>query len=360
MSGTIQVALGERSYPIHIGEGLLDDVELLRQRIDSQQLLIVTNTTVAPLYLERVQNAFQDRQIAVCTLPDGEQEKSLRQFEKLIDVLIERRFHRDATAVALGGGVIGDLTGFVAATYQRGIKFVQLPTTLLAQVDSSVGGKTAVNHPSAKNMVGAFHQPDSVIIDTQTLDTLPDRELRAGLAEVIKYGLIMDADFFHWLEDNIDALLARDSTALSHAIAVCCQTKAQVVAADERELGQRALLNLGHTFGHAIEALAGYGEILHGEAVAIGMLLAAETSATLGMLAADQLGPIRNLIERAGLPSDLPALAPAAIVARMALDKKVKQGQLRLVLLDAIGSARLVDSPGSERLLAMLEDYGGG
>ena len=360
MIQTINVALGERSYPIHIGAGLLDDHAFLSQQIDSQQILIVTNATVAPLYLQRVEDAFQDRQVAVCTLPDGEQEKSLQQFEKLIDVLIDKRFHRDATAVALGGGVIGDLTGFVAAAYQRGISFVQLPTTLLAQVDSSVGGKTAVNHPAAKNMVGAFHQPAVVIIDTQTLNTLPDRELRAGLAEVIKYGLIMDADFFHWLEHNIDALLARDSNALGQAIAVSCQCKAQVVAADERETGQRALLNLGHTFGHAIEALAGYGEILHGEAVAMGMLLAAETSVAVGMLAADQVTPIYKLIERAGLPVQLPALEPAAILETMALDKKVKQGQLRLVLLDALGSARLVDSPGSENILTVLKDYSGG
>ncbi|MEE8305693.1 MAG: 3-dehydroquinate synthase [Gammaproteobacteria bacterium] len=360
MTETIQVALGERSYPIHIGAGLLDDAKFLREQIDSQQLLIVTNTTIAPLYLQRVQDAFQGRQVTVHTLPDGEQEKSLQQFEKLIDVLVEGRFHRDATAVALGGGVIGDLTGFAAAAYQRGIKFVQLPTTLLAQVDSSVGGKTGVNHPAAKNMVGAFHQPEVVVIDIQTLNTLADRELRAGLAEVIKYGLIMDAGFFQWLEGNIDALLARDSEALAHAIAVSCQSKAQIVAADEREAGQRALLNLGHTFGHAIEALAGYGQVLHGEAVAIGMLLAAETSVALGMLAADQLEPIFKLIERAGLPTELPALPPAQIIETMALDKKVKQGQLRLVLLDAIGSARLVDSPGSEQLLAVLEDHSDG
>ena len=360
MTRTIEVALGDRSYPIHIGPGLLDDVELLRQQIPSQQLLIVTDTTVAPLFLQRIRDTFQDRQVAVATLPDGEQEKSLRQFENLIDMLIAGRFHRDAAAVALGGGVIGDLTGFAAATYQRGIDFVQLPTTLLAQVDSSVGGKTAVNHPAAKNMVGAFHQPKTVIIDTLTLETLPERQLRAGLAEVIKYGLIMDADFFRWLEHNIEALLARDSDALTEAIATSCLAKARVVAADERELGQRALLNLGHTFGHAIEALAGYGEVLHGEAVAIGMLLAAETSVTIGMLPADQLAPIRRLIERAGLPVTLPALAPAAILETMALDKKVKQGRLRLVLLDAIGSARLVDAPDSNKLLAVLENHGGG
>ena len=360
MTETIQVALGERSYPIHIGSGLLDDAKFLREQIDSQQLLIVTNTTIAPLYLQRVRDAFQDRQVAVHILPDGEQEKSIQQFEKLIDVLVEGRFHRDATAVALGGGVIGDLTGFAAAAYQRGIKFVQLPTTLLAQVDSSVGGKTGVNHPAAKNMVGAFHQPEVVVIDIQTLNTLADRELRAGLAEIIKYGLIMDAEFFQWLEGNIDALLARDREALAHAIAVSCQSKAQIVAADEREAGQRALLNLGHTFGHAIEALAGYGQVLHGEAVAIGMLLAAETSVALGMLAADQLEPIFKLIERAGLPTEPPALPPAKIIETMALDKKVKQGQLRLVLLDAIGSARLVDSPGSEQLLAVLEDHSDG
>jgi len=357
---TVQVELAERSYPIHIGAGLLSDGDFLRDQIRSSQLLIVTNATVAPLYLDRVNNAFSDRQVSVFILPDGEQEKSLPRFGEIIDQLVAERFHRDATAVALGGGVVGDLTGFAAASYQRGIDFAQLPTTLLAQVDSSVGGKTAVNHPAAKNMIGAFHQPSVVIADIDTLATLADRELHAGLAEVIKYGLIMDAEFFHWLEDNVGALLERDPAALQYAIAVSCRDKAAVVAADERERGQRALLNLGHTFGHAIEALSGYGKILHGEAVAIGMALAAETSVATGRLPAEQLAPIRQLIESAGLPLQLPPLPPGDIVERMGLDKKVQQGRLRLVLLDAIGAAQLVDDVSAEQILEVVESYGGG
>ena len=357
---TVQVDLAERSYPIHIGSGLLSDTDFLRSQIRSSQLLIVSNETVAPLYLERVSAAFSDRQVAICVLPDGEQEKSLTRFSEVIDKLVAERFHRDATAVALGGGVVGDITGFAAACYQRGIEFAQLPTTLLAQVDSSVGGKTAVNHPAAKNMIGAFHQPSVVIADTDTLNTLADRELRAGIAEVIKYGLIMDADFFQWLQGNIGALVQRDADALQHAIAVSCRDKASVVAADEREHGQRALLNLGHTFGHAIEALSGYGTVLHGEAVAIGMALAAQTSVSSGRLNAEQLEPICQLIEAAGLSLQLPPLRPADIVERMGLDKKVQQGRLRLVLLDAIGAARLVDDVSPEQVLAVVESYGGG
>ncbi len=357
---TVQVELAERSYPIHIGSGLLNDGEFLRNQIGSSQLLIVTNQTVAPLYLEPVKRAFADREVVVCVLPDGEQEKSLLRFGEIIDELVVARFHRDATAIALGGGVIGDLTGFAAACYQRGINFAQLPTTLLAQVDSSVGGKTAVNHPAAKNMIGAFHQPSVVITDTDTLATLSDRELRAGLAEVIKYGLIMDAEFFTWLEANMAALLNRDPTALQYAIAISCRDKAAVVAADEREQGQRALLNLGHTFGHAIEALSGYGQVLHGEAVAIGMALAAQTSVVAGRLPAQQLAPIRALINAAGLTMELPPLPATDLVERMGLDKKVQQGRLRLVLLDAIGTAQLVDDIPTETILDVVENYGGG
>jgi 3-dehydroquinate synthase len=356
---TVQVELAERSYPIHIGSGLISDADFLRGKIRSPQLLIVTNETVAPLYLDRVRSAFADRQVAVCILPDGEQQKSLRRFGEIIDQLVAERFHRDATAVALGGGVVGDLTGFAAASYQRGIDFAQLPTTLLAQVDSSVGGKTAVNHPAAKNMIGAFHQPSVVIADTDTLTTLSDRELRSGLAEVIKYGLIMDAEFFRWLDGNIGKLVERDPTALQYAIAVSCRDKAAVVAADEREQGQRALLNLGHTFGHAIEALSGYGKVLHGEAVAIGMALAAQTSVATGRLPARELAPIRQLIESAGLTLQLPPLPPGDIVERMGLDKKVQQGRLRLVLLDAIGTAQLVDDVSAEQILEVVESYGG-
>jgi 3-dehydroquinate synthase len=342
---TLQVELGLRSYPIHIGPGLLHDSALLTQCVAARQLLVVTNDIVAPMYLGPVETAFSERELRTLILADGESCKTLGSFTRIIDELIANRFHRDACVLALGGGVIGDLAGFAAACYQRGIDFLQLPTTLLAQVDSSVGGKTAVNHPEAKNMIGAFHQPVAVIADTDALKTLPRRELNAGLAEVIKYGLICDAAFFDWLEAHIDALIALDGSALTHAISRCCEIKAQIVAEDEREQGRRALLNLGHTFGHALEALGGFGRWLHGEAVAIGMQMAADASVRLGWLAGDDAERIRGLLERTGLPTTASAIAADDVVSRMRLDKKAGSSGLKLILMRAIGEAVVTPAP---------------
>jgi len=342
---TLTVELGARSYPIHIGPGLLSDEKLLQGAVDAEQLLIVTNTTVAPLYLASVESAFSGRKLRSLVLPDGEEHKNIASFVRIIDELIAAGFHRDACIVALGGGVIGDLAGFAAAAFQRGIDFLQIPTTLLAQVDSSVGGKTAVNHPRAKNMIGAFHQPVAVIADTRTLATLPPRELAAGLAEVIKHGLIEDYAFFAWLEQGIDDLLAQDGEALTRAITRCCEIKAGIVAVDEREQGRRALLNFGHTFGHAIEALGGYGMWLHGEAIAIGMRMAADTSARLGLLDKRDSERVVDLLGRAGLPTTAQGLAVDEILDRMQLDKKAGRQGLRLVLLRALGEALLMPAP---------------
>lgn len=342
---TVTVDLGDRSYPIHIGSGLLSGSELLANSTSANQLLIVTNETVSPLYLERVEQTFAERNPRTMILRDGEQYKTLAAFSNIIDELIEARFHRDACILALGGGVIGDLTGFAAASYQRGIDFVQLPTTLLAQVDSSVGGKTAVNHPAAKNMIGAFHQPIAVLADTDTLATLPPRELAAGLAEVIKYGLIQDLDFLVWLEEQMPALLRQDPEALRYAIRRSCEIKAEVVAQDELERGRRALLNLGHTFGHAIEALGGYGTWLHGEAVAIGMQMAAEASQLQGWIDASDAARIADLIERAGLPTTAAGLSAAEILGRMQLDKKASSRGMRVVLLKELGAAVVTPAP---------------
>ncbi len=329
MTRSLQVALGDRAYPIHIGQQLLADPGWYRPHIRGRQVMIVTNETVAPLYLAQVTQALAGYQVAQVILPDGEQYKTLEVWNRIFDGLLSNRCGRDCTLIALGGGVVGDMAGFAAACYQRGIAFIQVPTTLLAQVDSSVGGKTGVNHPLGKNMIGAFHQPGAVIIDTDTLNTLPEREIAAGLAEVIKYGLIRDPEFFVWLEARMPALLARDS-----------QNKAEVVAADERESGQRALLNLGHTFGHAIETGMGYGAWLHGEAVGAGMCLAADLSHRLGWLAAAELARARTLIAAAGLPvAPPPELTPQTFRDLMAVDKKVQDGRLRLVLLQGIGTS---------------------
>jgi 3-dehydroquinate synthase len=335
----LTVDLGERSYPIYIGEGLVSDPACFRPHIRGRQVMVVTNTTVGPLYLAAVKRALAGFDVAEVVLPDGEQFKTLETLNSIFDALLNRRFDRRCTLVALGGGVIGDITGFAAASYQRGVDFIQVPTTLLAQVDSSVGGKTGVNHPLGKNMIGAFHQPRCVVADTATLDTLPDRELSAGLAEVIKYGLITDSTFFGWLENNIDALRGRERDALGYAIDRSCRDKARVVADDEKEAGQRALLNLGHTFGHAIETGVGYGEWLHGEAVAAGMCMAARVSRLLGWLDEVSEMRIRVLIERAGLPVDPPALGAKRFEELMAVDKKVMDGQLRLVLMKGIGQS---------------------
>lgn len=337
---TLQVELGERSYPIYIGDNLLGDAELLKPHIRGQQVMVVSNETVAPLYLEKTLYGLRDYDCASVILPDGEQYKNLEFLNLIFDALLEKRFDRQCTLVALGGGVIGDMTGFAAASYQRGVDFIQIPTTLLAQVDSSVGGKTGVNHPLGKNMIGAFHQPRCVIADTATLDTLDDRQLSAGIAEVIKYGLLGDAEFFDWLEANMDKLMGRGNAALVYAIERSCQDKAEVVAADEKESGQRALLNLGHTFGHAIEASAGYGKWLHGEAVGTGMLMAADLSMRMGWIDAQAMHRTEELIDRAALPTRAPAYMDYNhFMERMAVDKKVRDGKINFVLLKAIGDA---------------------
>jgi 3-dehydroquinate synthase len=302
--------------------------------------MLVSNDTVAPLYLQRVRQQLEEFNTAAVILPDGEQYKNLDTLNTIFTALLEHRFNRDCTLIALGGGVVGDITGFAAACYQRGVAFLQIPTTLLAQVDSSVGGKTGVNHPLGKNMIGAFHQPGCVVIDTDTLDTLDDRQLSAGLAEVVKYGLIRDAEFFNWLEINIAALMARDKQALEYAIERSCSIKAEIVAADERESGQRALLNLGHTFGHAIETGTGYGNWLHGEAVATGMLMAADLSARHGWISTEMVQRTEQLLRQARLPIKAPQeIDETRFMALMAVDKKAVDSGLRLVLLKAIGDA---------------------
>jgi 3-dehydroquinate synthase len=341
---TLPLDLGERSYPIYIGAGLLGEAGLLTRHVAGSRVAIVTNETVAPLYLAKVRAHVGALQPVEVILPDGEQYKTLEVLNRIFDALLSARCDRRTTVIALGGGVIGDMAGFAAACYQRGVPFIQVPTTLLSQVDSSVGGKTGVNHALGKNMIGAFYQPRAVIIDTDTLNTLPDRELSAGLAEVIKYGLIRDPGFFVWLEANLDRLLARDAEALAHAIHVSCRNKAEVVAADERETGVRATLNLGHTFGHAIETGLGYGDWLHGEAIAAGMVMAADLSRRLGWLTAADTTRIEKLIRRARLPVRAPgSLSPARFLELMAVDKKVLDGRLRLVLLKHLGEAVVTD-----------------
>ncbi|UCC55818.1 MAG: 3-dehydroquinate synthase [Gammaproteobacteria bacterium] len=348
---TLTVDLGIRSYPIHIGQQLLQQPELVTDHIRGRQVMVVSNETVAPLYLDKVLELLDGFDVATVIIPDGEQYKTLDTLNTIFDALLEKRFNRTCTLVALGGGVVGDITGFAAACYQRGVAFVQLPTTLLAQVDSSVGGKTGVNHALGKNMIGAFHQPGCVLIDTDTLDTLDDRQLAAGLAEVIKYGLIRDAGFFNWLEEHMDWLKERDKEALAYAIEHSCRIKAEIVAADERESGQRALLNLGHTFGHAIETGTGYGTWLHGEAVATGMLMAADLSARHGWLATADVERIATLLQQAGLPIHPPEEMDAdQFIRLMAVDKKVIDSGLRLVLLKSIGDA-LVTGDFEARLL---------
>ncbi len=343
---TLTVALGDRSYPIHVGRALVDRADLLMPLLQQAKVAIVTNSTVAPLYLPRLRDSLQRAglEVVAIILPDGEQFKNWQTLNSIFDLLVERRCERSTTLIALGGGVVGDMTGFAAACFQRGMPFMQVPTTLLAQVDSSVGGKTAINHPLAKNMIGAFHQPRLVLADTDTLNTLPDRELRAGLAEVIKYGLIRDLAFLEWLEANLDLLLAREPTALAEAICRSCRNKAEVVVADERETGERALLNLGHTFGHAIETGVGYGDWLHGEAIAVGMMMAAELSAHLGWIDGNALARVERLFRRAGLPVCGPNLAVDRYLELMQHDKKVQGGKLRLVLLRQLGQAVVTDT----------------
>lgn len=353
------VELGDRSYPIYIGSGLLQQPELLQKHITSKQVLVVTNSTVAPLYLATVVNNLAGHTVAQVILPDGEQYKTLEQVNTIFDVLLAEKFSRNATLIALGGGVIGDMGGFAAACYQRGIAFLQIPTTLLAQVDSSVGGKTGVNHPLGKNMIGAFYQPQCVIADADVLDTLNDRELSAGLAEVIKYGLIRDLAFFEWLEANIGRLAARDKTALAYAIEQSCLNKAAIVAEDETETGVRATLNLGHTFGHAIETGMGYGTYLHGEAVAIGTCQAADLSRRKGWLSEADVARIIALFTAANLPVTPPAqLASERFVELMTVDKKNVDGKIRLILLKRIGAATLPDYVDQALLEETLNHYG--
>ncbi len=347
-----------RSYPIYIGSGILANPAVWTQHIRSQQVLIVTNSTIAPLYLSGLQNALSAYQLESVILPDGEQYKNLAHLEQIFDQLLAKKFSRNATLIALGGGVIGDMGGFAAACYQRGIAFIQIPTTLLAQVDSSVGGKTGVNHPLGKNMIGAFYQPQCVIADADVLDTLDDRQLSAGLAEVIKYGLIRDPEYLVWLEQNMPALLARDKAALAYAIERSCINKAEVVGEDEFESGVRATLNLGHTFGHAIETGRGYGHYLHGEAVAIGTCFAADLSRRLGWLADADVQRIMAIFKAANLPVVPPAeMTTDQYVELMAVDKKNIDGKIRLILLEAIGKASLPVNVDLSQLQATLNHY---
>ena len=356
----LDIDLGARSYPILIGPGLLGDAALLSQSIRARDLMLVSNVTVAPLWGPRLRAGLAGLRLAECILPDGEAHKTLATASRVLDALVEARLNRDCAVLALGGGVVGDIAGFAAACYQRGVDFVQLPTTLLAQVDSSVGGKTGVDHPGGKNLIGAFHQPVAVIADTDTLGTLPDRELAAGIAEVIKYGLVGDGDFLSWIESNLDRLLARDPGALVHAIRRSCECKAAIVSRDELEQGERALLNLGHTFGHAIETGAGYGQWLHGEAVAAGMAMAAEMSRRLGWLGAADVARVRELLGRAGLPVDPPRFGRERMLGLMRMDKKVKAGRIRLVLLERLGRAICTADYPDEALEQMLDDLVGG
>lgn len=353
---TLNVELGARSYPIHIGPGLLDS-DLYHRQVRGGQAMIVTNTSIAPLYLARVREQLGDIQCDVVELPDGERYKTLESLQQVFDALVDGHHGRTTTVLALGGGVVGDMAGFAAACYQRGVDFIQLPTTLLAQVDSSVGGKTAVNHSRGKNMIGAFHQPVAVIIDTDVLATLPPREYRAGLAEVVKYGLIRDADFFAWLEERAEALLGWDPEVLQQAIFRSCRNKAEVVAADERESGERALLNLGHTFGHAIETATGYGDWLHGEAVAAGMIMAADMSVRENRMGAARLSRISDFFRRLELPVRPPAINRETFLELMAHDKKVSQGRLRLVLLEDIGRALVTADFDRQALEATLAEF---
>lgn len=354
----IEVELGERSYPIYIGESVITDQALLTEQITSKQVLVVTNETVAPLYLQAVENHLTHLDYDVLILPDGESYKSLDSFNQIITRLMEKKFNRTCLLIALGGGVIGDLTGFVAASYQRGVKFIQVPTTLLAQVDSSVGGKTAVNHPLGKNMIGAFYQPKAVFADTSVLSTLPEREFSAGLAEVIKYGLIRDNAFYEWLETNIDVLMSRNGEALIYAIERSCINKAEVVAQDERESGLRAILNLGHTFGHAIETGLSYKHWLHGEAVGCGMLMAADLSMRLGLIDQEKVERIKSLLERAKLPTRIHKdIELKQMLENMKVDKKAKDGVLYLILLNDIGDATIISDYTEQALTETINHF---
>lgn len=353
----IPVDVGHSRYLITIGPGLLENRALIESEVPGKDLLVVTNSTVAKLYLSALKAALGGRNVAECILADGEQHKTLDTAGRVFDALIAKKLNRDAVVLALGGGVVGDIAGFAAACYQRGIGYVQIPTTLLAQVDSSVGGKTGVNHSGGKNLIGAFHQPLAVISDTRTLSTLPDRELSAGLAEVIKYGLIWDPPLIDWLEANMDKLRARDVHALTHAISRSCEIKAAVVAQDEREQGQRAILNFGHTFGHAIEAATAYEAFLHGEAVGLGMIMATDLSHRLGLLDATAKERVRALVKCAGLPAEAPKIGAARALDLMQMDKKVLSGRVRLVLLEKLGRAAVMSNYPQSALEATLREH---
>ncbi|WP_444895445.1 3-dehydroquinate synthase [Microbulbifer sp. SSSA005] len=357
---SLNVELGERSYPIIIGSGLLGDPQYIFPYIKGRQVCIVTNETIAPLYLATLLGGLKGLdKVDVVELPDGEAFKSLDTVNRIFEVLLEKRHNRTTTLIALGGGVVGDMCGFAAACYQRGVNFIQVPTTLLSLVDSSVGGKTGVNHPLGKNMIGAFHQPRLVLADTDTLATLPAREFSAGLAEVIKYGLICDSPFFEWIEENLQKLLMREPAALAYAIERCCADKADVVASDERESGRRAILNLGHTFGHAIEAVQGYGSWLHGEAVAAGMVMALELSRLRGDIDAELVERLRVMLEAADLPQQAPqGMTTDEFLQVMQVDKKVLDGKLRLVLLKALGEAIIVDDTPRKMIINALKNCG--
>lgn len=355
----LKIDLGARSYPIYIGDGLLSRSDLFGRHIGSGALAIVTNTTVAPLYLERLKLALSARRVLDVVLPDGEQFKTLATVERVLDALATARFNRDSAVLALGGGVVGDMAGFAASCYQRGIAFLQVPTTLLAQVDSSVGGKTGVNHPAGKNLIGAFYQPVCVIADTATLGTLPERELRAGIAEVIKHGMLGDAHFFAWIESNIERLLARDREALAFAIRRSCEIKAGIVGIDERESGPRAILNLGHTFGHAIEAATAYRGWLHGEAVGAGLVMASDLSQRLGWIDQSELRRVQALLQKAGLTRSAPQIGAKKALEFMGMDKKVRDDRIRLVLLRPLGAAVLAADYPADVLRSVVTDHFG-
>ncbi|MEQ1766065.1 MAG: 3-dehydroquinate synthase [Methylotenera sp.] len=353
---TLKVELANRSYPIHIGRNLLSDASLILPYLKRKHVAIVTNTTVAPLYLEKLSQTLQAAGVKVIPiiLPDGEAYKNSETLNKIYDALLQNRCERSTTLIALGGGVIGDLTGYAAATYLRGVPFIQIPTTLLSQVDSSVGGKTGINHPLGKNMIGAFYQPQLVLADIDTLQTLPAREFSAGVAEVIKYGLIRDADFFDWLETNMADLMQLNEQVLSYAIYRSCQNKAEVVANDEHEQGERALLNLGHTFGHAIENAMGYGVWLHGEAIAAGTVMAADLSQRMGWLSPTQVARIKASFVAANLPVEAPKLGVERYLDLMGLDKKVENGKIRLILQQGIGKSVITSDYDTEKLKQTL------
>jgi len=355
---TLKLNLSEKSYPIYIGQGLLSQGELLTKHISGKQVMIVTNTTVAPLYLEKVKSLLGDYQVSEVVLPDGEEHKTLDTVNLIFSALLEARFDRSCTLIALGGGVVGDMTGFAAASYQRGVSFIQIPTTLLSQVDSSVGGKTGVNHVLGKNMIGAFYQPKCVVIDVDTLDTLEDREYSAGMAEIIKYGLLGNIDFLHYLQNNIDGLMSRDKSMIIESVYRSCEDKANIVAQDELEAGKRALLNLGHTFGHAIENTLGYGNYLHGEAISVGMLMAAKLSQLEDQLSANEVGEIQHLLEKSNLPISISGKITASdFMAAMSVDKKVIDGNIRLILLKKLGDAFICDDYQSQLLDQVINEF---